>query len=114
MSTSRGASPCADDIVHLEQRVVAVKDGFFLVNVNCRHSRPASAKRSHQSTRLDDRGAARVDEQRRRFHAVITSYSIHYTKLYELMGAAEKDVNAESLGQGLRAVQIDAIMITEQ
>ncbi len=32
----------------------------------------------------------------------------------KLMGAAEKDVNAESLGQGLRAVQIDAIMITEQ
>src|SRR3954470_8877847 len=58
----------ADHVIHLEQRMVAADHGLLVVHIHRRLARPSRAQRILERAFLDQRRAARVDEDRRRLH----------------------------------------------
>src|SRR5258706_237519 len=58
----------ADHVVHVEQRMAGVAHRFFFVDVDRRLARTPRIEGGDERARLDQRRAAGVDDQRRRFH----------------------------------------------
>ena len=59
----------ADDVVHVEQRVLGVAQRLLVVDVDRRHAGAAGPQRVDQRAALDQLRAAGVDQQRRGLHA---------------------------------------------